>query len=142
MSMAAPVQGPQPDARAGRSSNAPPPPVAGNKAPTAWFNQPVDKSGRSDLNQQFERLEKKLPGGMGRFVRWLREPSSRWVRIPAAILLIAAGFIGFLPILGFWMVPLGLVLIAQDIPFMRKPIARLIDWLLTKWERWKRSRGR
>ncbi len=102
----------------------------------------MDKSDRSDLDHQFERLEKKLPGRMGRFVRWLREPSSRWVRIPAAILLIAAGFVGFLPILGFWMIPLGLVLIAQDIPFVRKPIARLIAWLMTRWERWKRSRGR
>lgn len=102
----------------------------------------MDKSDRSDLDQQFERLEELLPRGMGRFVRWLRKPSSRWVRIPAAILLVAGGFIGFLPVLGFWMVPLGLVLIAQDIPFLRRPIARLIDWGITRWERWKRSRGR
>jgi fatty acid desaturase len=99
----------------------------------------VDKSDRSDLDTQFERLEKMLPGGMRRFVHWLKGPSSRWVRIPLAILLIAGGFVGFLPILGFWMVPLGLVLIAQDIPFLRKPVARLIAWGIDRWER---SRGR
>lgn len=31
-------------------------------------------------------------------------------------LLVAGGIVGFLPILGFWMVPLGLALIATDIP--------------------------
>jgi len=32
------------------------------------------------------------------------------------ILLILLGMIGFLPILGFWMIPLGLALLATDIP--------------------------
>jgi len=100
----------------------------------------VDKSNRSDLDHQFERLQQLLPGGMGRFVRWLRKPSSRWVRIPAALLLVAGGFVGFLPVLGFWMSPLGLVLIAQDLPFLRGPIARLINWGITRWERWQRRR--
>jgi hypothetical protein len=102
----------------------------------------VGKSDRSDLDTQFERLEKMLPGGMRRLVHWLKGPSSRWVRIPLAILLVAGGFVGFLPILGFWMVPLGLILIAQDIPFLRKPVARLIAWGIDRWERWQRSRGR
>ena len=39
------------------------------------------------------------------------------------------------------MVPLGLVLIAQDIPFLRKPVARLIAWGIDRWERWQRSRA-
>jgi fatty acid desaturase len=102
----------------------------------------VGKSDRSDLDTQFERLEKMLPGGMRRLVHWLKGPSSRWVRIPLAILLVAGGFVGFLPILGFWMVPLGLILIAQDIPFLRKPVARLIAWGIDRLERWQRSRGR
>ncbi len=102
----------------------------------------MDKSDRSDLDHQFERLAELLPRGMSRFVEWLRKPSSRWVRIPAAILLIAAGFVGFLPVLGFWMIPLGLVLIAQDIPFLRAPIARLIAWGIDKWEHWQRRRNR
>jgi hypothetical protein len=33
---------------------------------------------------------------------------------------------GFLPVLGFWMAPLGLAVIAQDVPVMRPPLARLV----------------
>jgi hypothetical protein len=94
----------------------------------------MDREHRSNLDRQFERLEAALPKGLPRFVHWLRGPSSRWVRIPAALLLIAAGFVGFLPILGFWMIPLGLVLIAQDVPILKPPLARMLAWGIDKWE--------
>jgi hypothetical protein len=45
------------------------------------------------------------------------------------ILLIIGGLLWFLPILGLEMLPLGLILLAIDIPFLRGPIARMIDWL-------------
>lgn len=61
-------------------------------------------------------------------MRWGREGSA-WVRWPLALLLVAGGVVGFLPILGFWMIPLGLILIAQDLPFVRAPMARLFAWL-------------
>jgi hypothetical protein len=32
------------------------------------------------------------------------------------LVLVVLGFLGFLPILGFWMIPLGLALISTDIP--------------------------
>jgi len=35
------------------------------------------------------------------------------------IVLIASGILGFLPILGFWMIPLGLALLATDVPPLR-----------------------
>jgi hypothetical protein len=95
----------------------------------------MDRSERSDLDHQFARLETLLPNGLPRFVHWLRGPSSRWVRIPVAFLLIAGGFVGFLPILGFWMIPLGLVLMAQDVPVLQRPIARMLAWGIDKWER-------
>jgi len=31
-----------------------------------------------------------------------------------------------LPVLGFWMVPLGLALLAVDVPFLRGPLGRLL----------------
>jgi hypothetical protein len=86
-----------------------------------------------DLDAELQKFEKRLPRAMANCVAWLRRPSSRWMRIPAAILLVAGGFIGFLPILGFWMIPLGLVLIAQDVPFLRPPMARLLAWIDRKW---------
>jgi hypothetical protein len=35
------------------------------------------------------------------------------------VLLILFGFLGFLPVLGFWMFPLGLVVLSYDIPRVR-----------------------
>jgi hypothetical protein len=59
--------------------------------------------------------------------------ASRWIRWPVALLLVAGGLVGFLPILGFWMIPLGLILVAEDIPFLRPPLARMFAWLDRKW---------
>jgi len=98
----------------------------------------MSQTDRSELDRQFKEVEQRLPGTMARLVRRLRQPSSKWFRIPAAALLIVAGFIGFLPILGFWMIPLGLLLIAQDVPFLRRPIARLLAWSVAKLDAWKR----
>jgi hypothetical protein len=92
------------------------------------------------LDRQFDRLEGILPKLVGRFLRRLREPSSRWVRIPVGIVLIGGGVFSFLPVLGLWMVPLGLLLIAQDVPFLRGPIARTLVWAGCKWEAWTRRR--
>jgi hypothetical protein len=93
------------------------------------------------LDRQLDRLEQELPERAARFLRWLRAPSSRWVRIPAGILLIVGGVFSFLPILGLWMVPLGALLLAQDIPFLRRPVGRALLWLERRWIQWKRRRG-
>ncbi len=42
------------------------------------------------------------------------------------IILMLAGLVGFLPFLGFWMVPVGIVLLATDVPPLRR---RLMRWL-------------
>ena len=43
------------------------------------------------------------------------------LRLPVGLLLICFGFLGFLPVLGFWMVPLGLAIAAMDIrPLWRR----------------------
>ncbi len=56
---------------------------------------------------------------------WLRQRHLWWLRYPLAALLIAGGFLGFLPVLGFWMIPLGLVLLFEDIPGIKWPVLRL-----------------
>jgi len=48
------------------------------------------------------------------------------VRTGLGILAMAGGLVGFLPVLGFWMLPLGVVLIALDIPPFRR---RVLSWL-------------
>src|SRR5258705_8019445 len=77
-----------------------------------------------ELDRHFAWFEERLPPGPARFVRWLRKPSSRYVRIPLAILLIVGGIFLFLPGFGLWSSPLGLLLFTQDEPLFQNPLAR------------------
>lgn len=57
----------------------------------------------------------------------------RWVRIPLGILLILGGIFGALPILGFWMLPLGLILLSADFPWAKRALAYLkLLWRRTR----------
>jgi hypothetical protein len=47
----------------------------------------------------------------------------RIIRLPMAFLLILGGFLSFLPVLGFWMLPLGVMLLAVDIPLIRPTVS-------------------
>ncbi|MCX7321339.1 MAG: hypothetical protein NT113_18290 [Hyphomicrobiales bacterium] len=88
---------------------------------------------KAEIERHFVWFEDKIPARAARFINWLRKPSSRLVRFPLAILLILGGIFSILPILGLWMLPLGLLLIAQDIPPLQKPVAQLLGWLERKW---------
>ncbi|MGR3527854.1 MAG: hypothetical protein ACU0CT_17835 [Paracoccaceae bacterium] len=69
------------------------------------------------MNQRFlVRVRRKVPPGL---------------RLVAGLLLILGGVLGFLPVLGFWMIPLGLGVAALDL----KP---LIAWVRGRKDgRWK-----
>jgi hypothetical protein len=90
------------------------------------------------LDRKIDQIADGLPESAGGLLRWLKSPSSRWVRIPIALLLIVGGVVGFLPVLGFWMIPLGLLFLAQDVPFLQRPILQALTWLEQKWVRWRR----
>ncbi|TNC10351.1 hypothetical protein FF100_23455 [Methylobacterium terricola] len=84
-----------------------------------------------------------LPRPVGKAIAWLRAPSRRWVRIPAALLLILGGFLAVLPIFGLWMLPLGLALLSEDLPGMKPGLERSARWLEERWKRvvaWWRKR--
>ena len=85
------------------------------------------------LDAIVETYSHKMPRPLGRFVRWLRKPELRWLRLMAGILLVLLGFVGFLPILGFWMVPLSLIILAQDSKWLQRPTLRAISWLERKF---------
>jgi hypothetical protein len=89
----------------------------------------------TELNKYFEMINRRLPTRMSASIEWLRKPSSFSARLIAALLLILGGFFSFLPILGVWMLPLGLMLIAQDLPFLQKPLVKTFKWVEAKW-RW------
>ena len=61
-----------------------------------------------------------LPARMRRLFSRDNLPRSRAARIAIGAALVLGGVIGFLPILGFWMVPVGLAVLAIDIPVVRR----------------------
>jgi hypothetical protein len=86
--------------------------------------------------RRLERLIDRLPYTMQKVTRWLRRPSSWWTRLPAGVLLIGGGLIGFLPLFGFWMLPLGLMLLAEDLLPLRWARRRALDWTARRWPHW------
>jgi RimJ/RimL family protein N-acetyltransferase len=54
------------------------------------------------------------------FFAWVRRNVPRGMRLFLGILLIIGGILGFLPILGFWMIPLGVMVAAMDVRLYRR----------------------
>lgn len=82
---------------------------------------------------RLERLLDALPPAVRRWYLRLMRPGARWLRLPLGGVLIAGGVLGFLPLLGFWMVPLGALLISQDIPIVQRVTLRALGWLQRRW---------
>ena len=61
-------------------------------------------------------------------------PRSRRARIAIGVGLIVLGCLGFLPVLGFWMIPLGLLVLSYEFATVRRWRRRAAVW----WERRKR----
>lgn len=86
-------------------------------------------NGDEARERRLDLLVRRLPRSMQRAIRWLRRPRMRWLRIPAGVLLIVGGLFSILPVLGLWMLPLGLVLLAEDLPPLRCATGRLLAWV-------------
>lgn len=75
------------------------------------------------------------------FVARLHAPRYKWPRIAVGLVLVIGGVFGFLPILGFWMAPLGLSLLAVDFLWAGKLLLRLkrlvrrLRWCMAKARR-------
>ncbi|HMB14016.1 MAG TPA: hypothetical protein VKN37_08415 [Roseovarius sp.] len=69
-----------------------------------------------------EKDQRSEPSAKGKLRQWRRRVQL-WtgrklppgLRLVAGLLLICGGFLGFLPVLGFWMIPLGLAVAALDV---------------------------
>jgi hypothetical protein len=94
----------------------------------------------ADDDHRLAKLIDRLPTSLAATVRYLRQPSGRWLRIPAGVLLILGGLLFFLPILGIWMLPLGLFLLAEDLPVLRSWRTRILDWIERRRPEWLESR--
>jgi hypothetical protein len=93
----------------------------------------VDDRGKELLDKAFDQLEQQTPDRVTKAIRWLRAPESRWKRLAFGILFILGSFFWFLPVIGIEWLPIGLLLIAQDVPILRRPAARLMLWLENRW---------
>ncbi len=86
------------------------------------------------------RLLKRLRIGT-RHLGWLSESrSGRRTRIALGVAFVIGGLLGFLPVLGFWMIPVGLVLLARDVPRLRRPVGRTLVLAERRWRAWRRRR--
>jgi len=90
---------------------------------------------------RLERLIDRLPQRLRAPIRRLRRPSAVWMRVPAGVLLICGGIFGFLPILGLWMLPLGLALLAEDLPPLRSLRSRILDRIERRHPGWLAASG-
>jgi len=61
-------------------------------------------------------------------------------RLVLGILLLIGGILGALPVLGFWMIPLGLLVLSVDFRWARKGYLSIISWLRKHRDR-KKSRN-
>jgi hypothetical protein len=64
-------------------------------------------------------------------------PRSRPVRIALGTALVIGGIFGFLPILGFWMVPLGVLVLARDVAW----VERFRSKVVARWTVWREQRA-
>lgn len=96
------------------------------------------------FQRQFHALERLIPA-LRRPMSHLRRDSWFPIRFPLAVLLTLGGCLWFLPVLGLWMLPAGLLLLAIDLPTLRGPISVLVirgrrtahRWL-RRWRNWRR----
>lgn len=106
------------------------------KTPCYPIGTLVSRKPQYDLDGELLLFEQKLPKFFARMIDWVRRPTSRFVRLPLGGLLMIGGLFGFLPFLGFWMLPLGLLLIARDVPAIEPPLARMFAWINRNWPGW------
>lgn len=72
-------------------------------------------------------------------IKRFRDGTPAYVSVPVGVLFILGGFFSFLPILGVWMFPVGLAILAPNIPgagrLLRKIIRLSIRWRLVRIKR-------
>ncbi|MBA3325058.1 MAG: tryptophan synthase subunit beta [Rhodobacteraceae bacterium] len=93
------------------------------------------------LHRQFEAINRLAPAARGPLNAILRG-RFRVIRLPLAILLMLGGIFSFLPVLGLWMLPVGLLLLAVDIPRLRPRVSAALIRLRRWWAVRKHKKAR
>jgi purine-cytosine permease-like protein len=75
----------------------------------------------------------------------VRVPAHPWLRAGLGVLLVIGGIFSFLPLLGLWMLPLGLIILSIDFAlvrrFRRKAAVKIGRWLVARFPRVARGVG-
>ena len=90
-----------------------------------------------DFHEEMDRFQNHIPTWVARNLNRLRGKRAIWVRVLTGVALIVAWCFLPLPIVGIWMLPVGLALLAYDIPMIRRPMARLLHLTNRKIEKRK-----
>ena len=80
----------------------------------------------------------KLPRRVQSGVAWLRQPSRKLWRLLGATVLIIGGICSILPVLGLWMLPLGLALLSDNFPWLKVWLEKSARWIGRQWRRVRR----
>ena len=72
-------------------------------------------------------IRQRIAGVTYRTLKWGRDHVPPGIRSLIGVLFMIGGVFGFLPILGFWMLPLGIAFVALDFPFTSHKIE---DWMI------------
>lgn len=97
-------------------------------------NDSARSTARRKLDEAYEALERHAPEGVSRVLRWLRKPRGKKARLAAGTALVVLGALGpLLPVAGIWMLPLGLLLLAEDVPRMQGCVVKLTLWFEGRW---------
>lgn len=94
---------------------------------------------RTRLERLFLRIEARFPR-FAMVIYILRQPRAMLIRIPLGILLVIGGLLAFMPVLGLWMLPLGLLLLSIDLPVLQRPMNGIILRGERQFKTWQRAR--
>lgn len=84
---------------------------------------------------RLQRLLDLLPPPARRSYAWLIRPEAKYVRLPLGLALIAGGALSFLPVLGLWMLPVGALLVGEDVPPVRRATLHALGRVQLWWDR-------
>lgn len=90
------------------------------------------------LDRQFGALSGRSPL-LRRIGTNIQGPSGVLLRLPLGPLLVAGGLPAILPFFGLWMIPLGLLVLAIDLPPLRRFVSTATIRVRRKWTIWKRN---
>ncbi len=91
------------------------------------------------LERQFSALTSRSPR-LRRMSTAIQGRPGVLLRLPLGVLLIVGGILAILPIFGLWMIPVGLLLLAIDLPLLRPVVSATIIRLRRKWALLQRKR--